>query len=67
MYFFENQFTGGVPAEWGALTNLMELEVQNNMLTEQIPQAVCRLKFTFGLNLEADCAICPTNCCSACV
>lgn len=67
MYFYNNAFTGMVPSEWGALTALEELELQENMLTGQIPQSVCILKITRGLNLEADCEICPENCCSDCV
>jgi hypothetical protein len=69
MYFYDNAFTGQIPSEWGALTNLAELQVENNALTLGIPESVCRLKLVRGMNLEADCAICnlsTANCCSTC-
>ena len=49
-----------------AKTGLTQLRLEDNLLTEQIPQPVCLLKITRGTTLNADCEICPFNCCSNC-
>lgn len=66
LFFFGNDFTGAVPTQFGSLTGLTQLRLEDNLLTEQIPQPVCLLKITRGTTLNADCEICPFNCCSNC-
>jgi hypothetical protein len=39
-----NQFTGGLPPEWGALTALQILKLNNNKLRGGVPQAWGSLK-----------------------
>jgi len=69
MFYYDNAFTGGVPVEWGSLTNMDILQVQMNLLTVEIPFEVCSLTFASLTNLIADCAICPATgtCCDECV
>jgi hypothetical protein len=66
LFFYGNSLTGGIPIEYSGLTALTQLRVEDNLLTTQIPSEVCLLKITGGLNLQADCEICPFNCCTNC-
>lgn len=70
LYFYTNRFSGTVPTEYGALTALRRLEMYGNNLVGSIPDSICRLKITRGLNLQADCSICNLSiqgCCTSCV
>jgi hypothetical protein len=72
MFYYLNGFTGGVPTQWGSLTNLSTIQLFNNSLTETIPQSFCNLRFTALKSLIADCDICPPSqgtvgCCTQCV
>lgn len=62
--FRDNQLTGPIPAEYGALTLMDRFEIQDNMLTGTIPFQVCGLTFANLEILTADCVNCPpTPCC----
>lgn len=66
LFFYGNSLTGGIPLEYAGLTALTQLRVEDNLLTTTIPTEVCLLKITGGLNLQADCEVCPFNCCTNC-
>jgi hypothetical protein len=71
MYFYGNQFTGTVPNEWGQLSDLEFLEMQQNNINGLIPESVCLLRVQKALDsLIADCVNCPIGglpCCHQCV
>jgi hypothetical protein len=71
MYFYGNQFTGTVPNEWGQLTLLQDLEIEQNNINGLIPESVCLLRVRNKLDgLSADCVNCPLGglpCCHQCV
>jgi hypothetical protein len=52
-----NQFTGTIPSEFGALTNLVVLALEGNPhLSGQMPEEVCQLASNWSLDsLSLDC------------
>jgi hypothetical protein len=67
MFFFNNTFTGAIPAEWGNLIAMEELQLQANNLEGVIPFEICALTLAGLEYLSADCDNCPeTACCTEC-
>jgi Leucine-rich repeat (LRR) protein len=48
------QLTGPLPATWGQLTNLEELDVSNNSLSGQLPAEWAELSKLEELSLQAN-------------
>lgn len=56
LYLDGNEFTGGVPGEFGELTDLRGMALHNNYLTGQVDDRVCRLyEELFLTQLSVDC------------
>lgn len=67
MFFFNNTLNGPIPAEWGSLSSMQELQLQYNNLEGEIPANVCDLTLAALEFLSADCVNCPdTQCCTQC-
>jgi hypothetical protein len=60
-----NQMTGSIPSALGTLPGLQYLSMFKNHFTSQLPLTLCGQA---GIQLYADCDLCPTNsCCTACL
>lgn len=68
MFYFNNSFSGEIPASWGQMNNMTELQVQFNSLSGLVPDSICVLRGDKLGILTADCSNCPSNstCCTSC-